>query len=66
MTSKKIQISGMSCHHCVMAINKELEKLQLADKKVEIGSAEVTFDESKVSEKEIISAIEEAGYKVKA
>lgn len=64
MTTKKFNISGMSCHHCVMAVNKELEKLQISEKKVEIGSAEITFDETKVAEKDIVSAIEEAGYKV--
>ncbi|PJA97360.1 MAG: copper resistance protein CopZ [Ignavibacteriales bacterium CG_4_9_14_3_um_filter_34_10] len=64
METKKYKISGMSCQHCVMAINKELQKLQIEDKKTEIGSAEITFDEQKLTEKEIISAIEEAGYKV--
>jgi len=64
METKKYKISGMSCQHCVMAINKEFQKLQIEDKKTEIGSAEITFDEQKLTEKEIISAIEEAGYKV--
>ena len=52
METKKYKISGMSCQHCVMAINKEFQKLQIEDKKTEIGSAEITFDEQKLTEKE--------------
>ncbi|MDF1610863.1 MAG: cation transporter [Stygiobacter sp.] len=59
-----LQVSGMTCHHCVMAVKKELSKLQLESFDVEIGSAKVKFDDSKVSENEIEKAIEEAGYKV--
>jgi len=61
---KTIKIDGMSCDHCVMSVNKYLSKLDLNELIVEIGSAEVEFDESKVNEKEIIEAIEEAGYQV--
>ena len=61
---KIIMIDGMSCNHCVMSVEKNLSKLDLNKVKVEIGSAEVEFDESKISENEIIIAIEEAGYQV--
>jgi len=62
---KKIfKIDGMGCNHCVMSVKKSLSKLILDDIKVEIGSAEVDYDESNVKESEIIKAIEEAGYKV--
>lgn len=61
---KTIKIDGMSCNHCVMNVKKNLSKLDLKEFKVEIGSVEVEFDESKVIEKEIFEAIEEAGYKV--
>ena len=64
MTTKEFKIEGMSCGHCVMAVNKELSKLELEDKQVEIGTAKVSYDESKTSEKQIIGAIEEAGYKI--
>ena len=64
MITKELKIEGMSCGHCVMAVNKELEKLNLEEKQVEIGSAKVSFDESKISEDKIKEAIEEAGYKV--
>ena len=61
---KEYSIDGMSCNHCVMSVEKQLLKLNLNAFKVEIGSAEVEYDETKIEEKEIIKAIEEAGYKV--
>ena len=64
MTTKEFKIEGMSCGHCVMAVNKELDKLDLAEKKVEIGSAKVSFDETKISEQQVQDAIVDAGYKI--
>ncbi len=61
---KTFNIDGMSCGHCVMAVEKELGKLEIEKKKVEIGSAKVSFDLEMVSEENIKDAIEEAGYKV--
>lgn len=64
MTTKEFKIEGMSCGHCVNAVEVELSKLELDDKQVEIGSAKVSFDESKTNENQVVEAIEEAGYKV--
>jgi len=61
---KEFRIEGMSCAHCVMAIEKILSKLDLKIIHVKIGSAEVEFDISKVNEKDVADAIKEAGYKV--
>jgi len=61
---KTFKIDGMSCHHCVMSVEKNLSKLNLNELKVNIGSADVNYDENKISETEIIKAIEESGYKV--
>jgi len=57
-----IKIDGMSCQHCVMAVKKEIQKLDVKNLDVKIGEASVEFDESKVSEEKINKAIEEAGY----
>jgi copper chaperone len=57
-----IKIDGMSCQHCVMAVKKEIQKLDVKNLDVKIGEASVEFDESKVSEENIEKAIEEAGY----
>jgi len=61
---KTIKIEGMSCNHCIMSVKKNLSRLDLKEFKVEIGSAEVEFDENKIKVNEIIKAIEEAGYQV--
>jgi copper chaperone len=65
MKQENLKIEGMSCHHCVMAVRKELSKLEnVKVNDVQIGSADVEFDETKVNEKALADAIEEAGYKL--
>jgi copper chaperone len=64
MKTETVSIIGMSCGHCVMSVEKELRKLPAAEIQVQLGSAKVTFDETKMTEREIYSAIEEAGYQV--
>ncbi|MDR3610056.1 MAG: cation transporter [Ignavibacteriaceae bacterium] len=67
MKTQEFRIDGMSCGHCVMAVRKELTKLEnVKVDDVQIGKAKVEYDESKISEDRIINAIEEAGYKVLA
>jgi len=64
MKKEKFLIEGMSCHHCVMAVKKELTPLGLEEMKIDIGSADVKYDDSKIMPGQISAAIEEAGYKV--
>lgn len=64
MKTIKLDIIGMNCGHCVMAVKKELQKLELENFEVEIGQAEIKFEESKSSENQILAAVEEAGFKV--
>lgn len=64
MIEKIIQINGMNCNHCVMAVKKELSKLTLEAAEVTIGNAKVVFDETKVNETQIEAAIVEAGFEV--
>jgi copper chaperone len=59
-----IKIEGMTCQHCVMAVKKELQKLDLQNLDVKIGEATVEYDETKIKEGSIKASIEEAGYKV--
>ncbi len=65
MKTEVFFIDNMSCQHCVMAVKKELSKLKLESFEVEIGSAKISFDETKILYEQIESAIEEAGYKIK-
>lgn len=64
MIEKSIQINGMNCNHCVMAVKKELSKLTLESAEVTIGKAKVVFDETKANEAQIEAAIVEAGFEV--
>lgn len=65
MTHTDLRIEGMSCHHCVMAVRKELEKLPgVKVNDVKIGSASVDFDEAKTQKESLNAAIKEAGYEV--
>lgn len=64
--TKTIKINGMSCQHCVMAVKKELQKLELKNLEVKIGEAFVEFDEELTSLENVIDAIVEAGYEVVA
>jgi copper chaperone len=64
MESVKITIEGMTCQHCVKAVEVELSELDVNVLGVNIGSAEVRFDPLKVKSNELHDAIENAGYKV--
>ena len=59
-----IIIDGMSCQHCVMAVKKEIQKLDVQNLEVKIGEALVEYDQNKVSEKNIQQAIVDAGFAV--
>lgn len=63
---KSFKINGMSCQHCVMAVKKELQKLNLKNLEVKIGEAVIEFDEDLTSVENVIDAITEAGYEVVA
>lgn len=61
-----INIEGMSCQHCVMRAKKAIEGLAgIASLTVEVGNAKVTFDETKIQQRDIENAIVKAGYKIK-
>jgi copper chaperone len=61
-----INIDGMTCQHCVMRVKKAIEGLAgISDLSVEVGSARVTFDESKIQQTDIENTILKAGYKIK-
>jgi copper chaperone len=59
-----LKIHGMTCGHCVKAVEMELKELLLESFSVEIGKAEVEYDPEKVSHNEIRNSIMEAGYSI--
>lgn len=65
MAEANITIEGMSCQHCVMAVKKALGGVPgILESNVQIGSAVVKYDESKIRKEDIETKIEDAGYKV--
>lgn len=67
MKSMKLQINGMTCNGCAVAIENVLKMKGLVkETKVDFDSktAAVEFDETKVEKLDIINAVKEAGYKV--
>ena len=61
-----IKIKGMSCQHCVMAVTKELMKLEgLKNVQVSLAKGEATFEEEKpVAANLIREAVEKSGFDV--
>ncbi len=67
MAEAKLKIDGMSCQHCVQAVKKALCEVTGVDSTdVEIGSASVRYDDSKITQKNLEAAVEKAGFAVKS
>ena len=64
MKTENLVIEGMSCGHCVKAVQEAIEGAGATADKVEVGKASFQFDEAKTSREKIVLAIEEEGYKV--
>jgi copper chaperone len=61
-----LTLAGMSCGHCVAAVRGALQTLDGVEvEQVEIGSASVSFDPSRVGAEQIARVVEEGGYTVK-
>ncbi|SHJ63222.1 copper chaperone [Anaerobranca californiensis DSM 14826] len=66
MVTLELKVSGMSCNHCKVSVEKALIELGVKDVKVDLGEGKVivTFNDALISKESIINAIEEAGYSV--
>ena len=61
----KLKIDGMSCGHCVSAVDKALKAVNgVQVEQVAIGSATVSYDPATTSTEKITRAIEDEGYSV--
>jgi copper chaperone len=68
MTDTTFKVPEMNCGHCKAAIEGELSKLsgvEYANANLEEGTVKVSYD-GRVSEEQLKSAIEDAGYAVTA
>lgn len=65
MKTISLSVSGMSCGHCVSAIEKALKEINV-ESQVDLasGTVQVSFDESKQSLATIQETIEDQGYEV--
>ncbi|MEF2966333.1 copper chaperone CopZ [Paenibacillus sp. M1] len=65
MTNITLQVEGMSCNHCVKAVEGAVKEIG-ASAKVDLASKSVavSYDESKLTVEAIKEAIEEQGYDV--
>ena len=67
MTQATFDISGMSCGHCVKAVDKALQQTEgVTVRQVAIGSATVEFDAARIDAAKIAQIIDDAGYQVTA
>lgn len=61
----KLSIEGMHCGGCVTRLTNTLKKLDGVEvRQAEVGSAEVAFDEQRVSKEDIAAAVEKIGFQV--
>lgn len=60
-----LQISGMSCGHCVRTVQEALEDVDGAEVLgVEVGSARVRYDPERVRRERLVEAVEGVGFGV--
>lgn len=60
-----LEIDGMHCEHCVEAVRDALEAVRdLEVNRVEIGTAQVTYDASTISTEQLSTILDDAGYEL--
>jgi copper chaperone len=67
METITLDVQGMSCNHCVKAIEEsvgEQKGVDAVNVDLEEGKVEVRFDAAQISKEQIAEAIEEQGYDV--
>jgi copper chaperone len=66
MTQATIDIQGMSCGHCLNAVNRALAALPGVEiESVRMGRADVRFDEKVTDAGRLEAAVTDAGYQAK-
>ncbi len=67
-TSTTITVDGMTCGHCVSAVQSEVGKIEgVTDVAVDLASGEVTVVAEQTPDLDALrEAVEEAGYEIRA
>jgi copper chaperone CopZ len=64
MRQATLHIEGMSCGHCLNAVNRALSAVPgVKIDGVRIGRAEVTYDETTTQPSDLETAVADAGYR---
>lgn len=69
MARTKLNVTGMTCNHCTMAVKNALEGLQgvrSARVDLEAGTALVDYDDARTDAREMAAAVADAGYQAEA
>lgn len=64
MTTKRMQIEGMTCEHCEKTVAEALTSAGAGTPQVSWRRGQAVFEASDVSDHQLTQAVEEAGYKV--
>ena len=65
MTTTTLKVTGMTCGHCVRSVTDAiggLDGVQSTNVELNTGRATVTYDEARVSTRDLVSAVMEEGY----
>ena len=67
MTPLTLHIDGMSCGHCLHAVNRALAELPgVQVESVRMGRADLQYDEERLDPARIEAAVTDAGYRATA
>ncbi len=62
-----LSVGGMHCEACVRRVNNALTGMQgVQVDQVEVGSAQVRYDNQRVTPEEIVAAVDRIGFTAKA
>ncbi|MGV7114834.1 copper ion binding protein [Paenibacillus kyungheensis] len=65
MANIKLEVEGMSCNHCVQAVEGALQEIGAKGKvNLEAKSVDIEYDAAQVDIMKLTDAIEEQGYDV--
>jgi len=65
MMKVELELDGMTCNHCKMAVDQALEAVDgVADKSVEIGRAVIQTEDWEALHPKLADLLEEEGYPI--